>query len=66
MLNNIKTITMYLPQYHQIPENDEWWGKGYTDWVAVKSAEKYFDEQIQPRIPMDDIIIIMIYLKQRH
>ena len=45
---------MYLPQYHQIPENDEWWGKGYTDWVAVKSAEKYFDEQIQPRIPMDD------------
>jgi len=54
MLNNIKTITMYLPQYHQIPENDEWWGKGYTDWVAVKSAEKYFDEQIQPRIPMDN------------
>jgi len=46
-----KVITMYLPQYHCIPENDEWWGKGYTDWKAVKEAKPLFKEHNQPRVP---------------
>lgn len=54
MGDKIKTIAMYLPQYHQIPENDEWWGEGYTDWTAVKTAERYFEGQNQPRIPLNE------------
>lgn len=37
----MKVIAMYLPQYHTIPENDEWWGKGYTEWTAVKMQCHY-------------------------
>lgn len=44
---------MYLPQYHTFPENDEWWGKGYTEWSAVKSAKPLFKGHLQPKVPMD-------------
>lgn len=46
-----KIIANYLPQYHEIPENNLFWGKGYTDWVAVKNAKPLFKNHLQPRIP---------------
>lgn len=47
-------LTMYLPQYHSIPENDAWWGGGYTDWVAVKNAKALFSGHEQPKLPLND------------
>ena len=49
----MKVLALYLPQYHAIQENDEWWGKGYTEWSAVKGAEAYFKGHKQPRVPID-------------
>lgn len=48
-----KTMAFYLPQFHRVPENDEWWVEGYTEWVAVKAAEKLYEEHNQPRIPLN-------------
>lgn len=48
----MKIISNYLPQYHQIPENDLWWGEGYTDWIATKNARPLFAGHRQPRVPL--------------
>ena len=49
----MRILAMYLPQFHRVKENDEWWGEGFTDWIPTRDARPLCEGHYQPHIPLN-------------
>ena len=49
-----KIVALYLPQFHEVKENSEWYGNGYTDWTAVRNAKPLYKGHMQPKRPLNN------------
>lgn len=73
-MKQMKPIAIYFPQFHAIPENNKWWGEGFTDWTKVKEGYPLFEGHHQPRIPAGgyydltnkEVIAQQIAMAKRH